>query len=97
MDRASKDGTPVMRPLFFDFPEDHLCYTIEDQFMFGPDMLIAPVLEPDAKSRRIYLPEGSVWTDASTGKTHKGGRAIDYPVTIENIPVFTRNGLDFKL
>jgi alpha-D-xyloside xylohydrolase len=97
MDIASKDGTPVMRPLFYDFPKDNLCYTIEDQFMFGPDMLIAPVLEPGAKSRRIYLPEGSAWKDALTGKIYKGGRAIDYNVTIENIPVFTRNGLNFKL
>ena len=97
MDIASKDGTPVMRPLFYDFPKDQRCYTIEDQFMFGPDMLIAPVLEPDADSRRIYLPEGSVWKDALTGKIYKGGQAIDYHVTIDNIPVFTRNGLDFKL
>jgi alpha-D-xyloside xylohydrolase len=97
MEIAAKDGTPVMRPLFYDFPNDNLCYTIEDQFMFGPDMLIAPVLEPAAKSRRVYLPEGSVWKDALTGKTYKGGRAIDYKVTIDNIPVFTRNGLDFKL
>ncbi|HWR71842.1 MAG TPA: family 31 glucosidase, partial [Nitrospirota bacterium] len=97
MDKAAKDGTPVMRPLFFDFPEDRRCYTIEDQFMFGPDLLIAPVLEPGASSRRIYLPEGSVWKDALTGKTHKGGRTIDYRVTMDNIPVFTRNGSDFRL
>jgi alpha-D-xyloside xylohydrolase len=97
MDIASKDGTPVMRPLFYDFPKDQRCYTIEDQFMFGPDMLIAPVLEPNAKSRRIYFPEGSVWKDALTGKIYKGGRAIDYNVTIDNIPVFARNGLDLKL
>jgi len=97
MDMASKDGTPVMRPLFYDFPKDQRCYTIEDQFMFGPDMLIAPVLEPGAKSRRIYFPEGSVWRDALTGKIYKGGLAIDYRVTLDNIPVFTRNGLEFKL
>ena len=97
MDIASKDGTPVMRPLFYDFPKDDLCYTIEDQFMFGPDLLIAPVLEPGARSRRIYLPAGPDWTDALTGKTTKGGRTIDYRVTMDNIPVFTRNGLDFKL
>jgi alpha-D-xyloside xylohydrolase len=97
MDIASKDGTPVMRPLFYDFPNDPRCYTIEDQFMFGPDLLIAPVLEPGAKSRRVYLPEGSVWTDALTGKTYKGGRAIDCHVTMDDIPVFTRNGSDLKL
>jgi len=97
MDIASENGTPVMRPLFFDFPEDKKCYTIEDQYMFGPDILVAPVLEAGAISRQIYLPEGSKWRDALTGKTYKGGLSIDYKITIENIPVFTRNGFDFDL
>jgi alpha-D-xyloside xylohydrolase len=97
MDIASENGTPVMRPLFFDFPEDEKCYTIEDQYMFGPDILVAPVLEAGAVSRQIYLPEGSKWRDALTGKTYKGGQTIDYKVTIENIPLFTRNGFDFNL
>jgi alpha-D-xyloside xylohydrolase len=65
--------------------------------MFGPDLLIAPVLEPGAKSRRIYLPEGPVWKDALTGKTYKGGRTLDVNVAIDDIPVFTRNGSDFTL
>lgn len=97
MDIASKNGTPVMRPLFFDFPKDNACYTIEDQFMFGPDILVAPVVEPDVKSRKVYLPPDTTWKDALTGKTYQGGQTIDYAVTIENIPVFTRNGLDLKL
>lgn len=97
MDIASEKGTPLMRPLFFDFPEDKTCYTIEDQYMFGPDILVAPVLEAAATSRKIYLPQGSKWKDALSGKTHKGGQTIDCKVTIENIPVFTRNGLDFNL
>jgi alpha-D-xyloside xylohydrolase len=97
MDIASRDGTPVMRPLFYDFPEDETCYTIEDQYMFGPEILVAPVLEPKAISRKIYLPEGAKWKDALTGKTYKGGQTIDYKVSIENIPLFTRNGFKFKL
>lgn len=97
MDIASEKGIPVMRPLFFDFPEDKECYTIEDQFMFGPDLLIAPVLEAKATSRTLYLPEGSSWKDALTGKIYKGGQSYEFKVTIENIPVFTRNGFDFKL
>ena len=97
MDIASQDGTPVMRPLFFDFPEDEKCYTIEDQYMFGPDILVAPVLEARAVSRKIYLPIGSKWIDALSGKTYNGGQVIDYKVNIENIPLFTRNNLDFRL
>jgi alpha-D-xyloside xylohydrolase len=97
MDIASENGTPVMRPLFFDFPEDQITYTIEDQYMFGPDLLVAPVLEAGISSRKIYLPEGSKWKDALTGKTYNGGQTIDYKVSIENIPVFTRNGFNFSL
>lgn len=97
MDIAAHDGTPVMRPLFYDFPKDNAAYTIEDQFMFGPDILVAPVLEPGAKSRRIYLPGDAPWKDALTGTTYQGGQTIDYPLTIDNIPVFTRNGLELQL
>ena len=97
MDKASADGTPLMRPLFYDFPEDKICYEIDDQYMFGPDILVAPVLEKDAVSRKIYLPSGSEWVDALTGKTWKGGRTIDYKVSLENIPVFTRNNMNFSL
>jgi alpha-D-xyloside xylohydrolase len=92
MDIASEDGTPVMRPLFYDFPDDGKSYTIEDQYMFGPDILVAPVLEAGADSRMIYLPEGLMWKDALTGETYEGGQTIDYAVSIEHIPVFTRNG-----
>jgi alpha-D-xyloside xylohydrolase len=86
-----------MRPLFYDFPEDELSYTIEDQYMFGPDIMVAPVLEAKASSRRVYLPPGSEWVDALTGKTYRGGQTIDYKVDIENIPVFTRNDFNFRL
>jgi alpha-D-xyloside xylohydrolase len=97
MDIASEDGTPVMRPIFYDFPDDNNCYTIEDQFMFGPDILVAPVISAGADSRSVYLPAGSDWRDAATGKKYKGGQTVDYKISIENIPVFTRNGMDFKL
>jgi alpha-D-xyloside xylohydrolase len=97
MEISSKEGIPMMRPLFFDFPSDNLTYTIEDQYMFGPDLLIAPVLEFLAKSRKIYLPADASWTDALTGKVYKGGQTLDYKVTIDNIPVFCRNGFNFKI
>lgn len=97
MNKASQDGTPVMRPLFYDFPGDKTCYTVETQFMFGPDIMIAPVLEAGASSRKVYLPDGSQWKDALTGRSYEGGQIIDCKLTIENIPIFTRNGSDFKL
>ena len=97
MDVASEDGTPVMRPLFYDFPDDETSYTIEDQFMFGPDILVAPVIEAGVDTRTIYFPKGSTWTDALTGEAIEGGQTLEYAVSIQNIPLFTRNGLDFKV
>jgi alpha-D-xyloside xylohydrolase len=97
MEIASEEGIPMMRPLFFDFPNDQACYTVEDQFMFGPDLLVAPVLEYQANSRKVYLPAGSDWKDALTGKNYKGGQVIDCQITIDNIPVFCRNGLQLKM
>ena len=97
MEIASKEGIPMMRPLFFDFPDDQFTYTIEDQYMFGPDLLVAPVLEYIAKMRKIYFPAGAFWKDALTGKVYKGGQTIDYKVTIDNIPVFCKNRFDFRI
>jgi alpha-D-xyloside xylohydrolase len=94
---ASEEGIPVMRPLFFDFPQDQLCYTTEDEYMFGPDLLVAPVLEYMAKTRKVYLPSDARWTDALTGKIYNGGQTIDCKVTLDNIPVFCKNGFDFRI
>lgn len=94
---ASQDGTPMMRPLFFDFPQDEACYLVEDQYMFGPDLLVAPVLEYGAKSRTVYLPPGATWTDALSGKTAVGGQTITVPVSLDDIPVFCRDAVDFSL
>ncbi len=97
MEIASKEGLPVMRPLFIDFPSDPASYSIDDQYMFGPDLMIAPILEYKAVSRKIYFPAGSEWKDALTGKIYKGGQTVDYKVNLMNIPVFSRNRFDFTL
>jgi alpha-D-xyloside xylohydrolase len=91
---ASQDGTPVGRSLFFDFPEDEACYTVEDQYLFGQDLLVAPVLEYRATSRNVYLPSGAAWTDALSGKVYSGGQTIEVPVSLDHIPVFCRDGYD---
>lgn len=88
---ASETGAPPMRPLFFDFPHDPACYEIEDQFMFGPDMVVAPVLEQDARSRRVYLPAGAMWYNAWTGEAHEGGTAVIADAPLARIPVFVRD------
>ncbi len=85
-------GTPIMRPLFFDFKDDKAAWDVDDQYMFGPDILVAPVLEAGASSRKVYLPAGASWTDAWTGKVYEGGAEIDADAPIDIIPLFLRDG-----
>ncbi|MEM4528662.1 MAG: glycoside hydrolase family 31 protein, partial [Desulfurococcaceae archaeon] len=88
--RASEEGIPIMRPLFYDFPQDLEAYKVEDEYMFGPDILVAPVYEKGAVYRKVYLPKGATWIDVNSGDTYNGGIYLDYKVNIETIPVFTR-------
>jgi alpha-D-xyloside xylohydrolase len=92
MKLASTKGTPPMRPLFFDFPDDENCAEVDDQFMFGPDLLIAPVLHQGATQRKVYLPAGPTWADAWSGKKFKGGVSVTAIAPLERIPVYLRNG-----
>jgi len=90
MDRAHDKGIPPMRPLFFDFPKDEECWTVEDQFMFGPDLLIAPVLHQGSRTRDVYLPSGATWRDARTDEKLKGGQRISTEAPIERIPIYLK-------
>ena len=88
---ASAKGVPPMRPIFFDFEKkDPKTADIEDQFLFGPDLLIAPITKFKQRSRQVYLPAGTEWTDAWTGKKFKGGRTIEADAPIEHIPIYLR-------
>jgi alpha-D-xyloside xylohydrolase len=80
-----------MRPLFVDFPDDPPSWTVDDQFLFGPDVLVAPVAEPGVREREVYLPPGT-WVDAATGTEHSGGTMVTVAAPIERIPVFVRAG-----
>ncbi len=96
MREASRTGLPPMRPLFVDFPGDPPSWTVDDQFLFGPDVLVAPVAEPGVREREVYLPPGS-WVDAATGTEHSGGAVVTVAAPIERIPVFVRAGADVPL
>ena len=91
MDEASLSGMPVMRPLFFDFYKDKTAWEIEDEYMFGPDILGAPVMEENTSERKVYLPEGAIWTDANTKKAYSGGQNVTVPAPLDIIPVFIRD------
>ena len=92
MQAAHEKGTPVMRPLFYDAPSDMKSWDIEDEYMFGPDVLVAPVLYAGETERKVYLPKGSRWKNYWTGEVVKGGSSVVVSTPIEQIPVFTRNG-----
>jgi alpha-D-xyloside xylohydrolase len=89
---ASAKGTPPMRPLFFDFSADANCADVDDQFMFGSDLLVAPVLYQGATSRSVYLPSGAKWTDAWSDREFKGGQSIQAEAPLERVPLYVRNG-----
>ncbi|MGN0298974.1 MAG: TIM-barrel domain-containing protein [Lachnospiraceae bacterium] len=97
MRQASKTGAPVMRPLFFDFPEDKKCWEIEDSYMFGPDLLVSPVMEAGATEREIYLPAGHSWLDAYTKQVYEGGQKVTVPAPIDIIPVMIRDGKNYEI
>ena len=89
---AHENGSPLLRAMFYEFPEDEKCWTLDDQYMFGPDYLVAPVCHKHAVSRDVYLPEGAEWTLWHTGETFKGGQTVTVDAPIDVIPVFSRNG-----
>lgn len=91
MKRAHEEGIPIMRPLFIDFPSDDEAYDVEDEYMFGPDLLVAPILYEGMRSRRVYLPEGAKWTSAYNGTVHEGGQWIESEAPLNVIPVFLKN------
>ena len=91
MKEAHEKGTPVMRTLFYEFPEDSTCWEIEDQYLYGGDILVAPVLNVNSESRKVYLPEGE-WIEYETKKIYSGKQWITVKTPIEEIPVFVRKG-----
>ena len=97
MRQAHEKGTPVMRPVFYDFSNDSVCWDIENEYMFGPDVLVIPVTEQGCRRMRIYLPDGAVWTNAWTKEKFVGGQWIYVDTPIEQIPLFTKNGYQLPL
>jgi len=92
MEEAHEKGTPVMRPLFYEFPEDPVCWETEDVYMYGDTYLVAPVLEKGASGRTVYLPAGYRWKALESGEEHEGGQWIRIKLSIEWMPVYVRQG-----
>jgi alpha-D-xyloside xylohydrolase len=86
---ANKNGIPVMRPMILEFPDDSACSYLDRQYMLGPSLLVAPVLESSGHVS-FYLPEG-VWTDFWTEKQHSGGRWLTQKCDYYSLPLFVQN------
>ena len=90
MQLAHERGIPPMRPLFFDFPNDETASKVDDQYLFGPNLLVAPVLYEGARSRKVYLPAGTTWTDAWTGEVFQGGCSFMAEAPLSRIPLYLK-------
>lgn len=91
MKKASEKGTPVMRPMFFDFPEDEVCYGLGEQYMFGDDILFAPVVRQGERVKKVYLPKGN-WVLTKDRTVHRGGTWLETTVELREFVAFVREG-----
>lgn len=91
MDEASANGSPVIRTMFYEFPDDPRCWEQDEQYMLGSRYLVAPILYPDTWQREVYLPAG-LWRNIHDGSILQGGQTITADAPIDIIPVYERIG-----
>ena len=91
MEEVSREGKPVIRTMFYEYPEQKICWELKDQYFFGSDLLVAPVIREKEVSRRVYLPEGASWTSLTDGEVYEGGQWVEVKAPIDKIPVFAKN------
>ena len=91
-EEAHTNGSPLLRAMFYEFPDDERCWELQDQYMFGGDVLVAPIVYENTCEREVYLPQGAEWTLISDGTKYEGGRTVKVSADISQIPVFLRDG-----
>jgi len=89
---ASEKGIPVMRPVFFNYPDDENCYSLGEEYMFGDDILFAPVVHKGQTVKRVYLPEGE-WILTKSGETYRKG-FYEIDVKLNEFAAFVRKGAE---
>ncbi len=87
--QAHENGSPLIRAMFWEFPEDEKCWELQDQYMFGEKYLVAPIFHLDQFERRVYLPKGT-WRREGTDKVYEGGQEILCEAPLDDMPVFER-------
>jgi alpha-glucosidase len=91
LEEAHRTGVPLFRPLVLNYQDDPNTYNLDDQFMIGSDLLVAPIVKPDVTKRLVYLPSGT-WYDYWTNRKYEGGRMIPVDAPLETVPMFVRGG-----
>jgi alpha-D-xyloside xylohydrolase len=90
MQESHEKGSPIMRTLFYEFPEDETAWNVEDEYMFGDKYLVAPVFESGARKRQVYLPKGCSWKRIGTDTAIDGGQFITADAPLEDMPVYEK-------
>jgi len=91
LEEAHRTGLPPMRAMLLEYPDDQIAVALDDQFLLGSDLLVAPVIRPGKPFRSVYLPRGR-WIDYWTGDDFRGPRALTVSTPLERIPLFVRAG-----
>src|SRR5882724_1570012 len=91
LEEAHQTGVPLFRPLVLNYQDDPNTYNLDDEFMIGDDLLVAPIVKPDVTRRLVYLPKGT-WYDYWTNKKYEGGTMISADAPLETVPMFVRAG-----
>ncbi|MCQ4086727.1 glycoside hydrolase family 31 protein [Saccharibacillus sp. JS10] len=91
MREAEQTGLAPMRPLVLEYPEDSAVHELDDQFLFGSQLLVAPIVEQGKRNRAVYLPEGT-WIDDRTGEKIEGGKTIVAEAPLDVCPIYVRAG-----
>ncbi|WP_245583380.1 TIM-barrel domain-containing protein [Salinimicrobium terrae] len=90
--RNSTEGVPLMRPLFFEEPENFRLYSVAGTYLWGDNFLVSPVLRENVTSQEVYFPKGSNWFNFYTGEKYSGGSSATIQLKEEYIPTFVRGG-----
>ncbi|HKR59387.1 MAG TPA: TIM-barrel domain-containing protein, partial [Pyrinomonadaceae bacterium] len=91
LEEAHRTGVPLFRPLVLNYPDDSNTHNLDDEFMIGDDLLVAPIVKPDVTRRLVYLPDG-VWYDYWTNRKYPGRTMVDVAAPLETVPMFVRGG-----
>ena len=86
---SSETGAPIMRPMFWEYPDDEICYTLEDQYFFGEDILFAPIVNQGQTERNVYLPRGS-WINVNDFTCCDGGQTVCCHAKLDEFIAFVK-------